>query len=117
VDPKAWKVTPPSEARAPLTVAFDRAMDRALLGRSLTVVGPDGTRVPGTAHIPVGERSWIFRPQAGWGGGAYKLRVDPVLEDVSGNAVGRPFEADLLKPAKPAPPPEPVDLPFRVAPR
>ena len=117
VDPKAWKVSPPSDAKGPLTVAFNRPMDRALLERSLTVLGPDGTQVPGTAEIPAGEKAWTFRPKAGWTNGTYKLRVDPVLEDVCGNAVGRPFEVDLLKPAKPAPRPEPVDLPFRIAPR
>jgi hypothetical protein len=117
VDPKAWKLTAPPDAKAALSVTFDRPMDHALLQRSLAVIGPDGNEVVGTAEIPAGERAWGFRPRTAWGPGEYKLRVDPVLEDVCGNAVGRPFEVDLLRPAKPAPPPTTMDLPFRVVPR
>jgi hypothetical protein len=115
VDPKAWKVSPPTASQAILSVKFDRPMDRALLESTLTVIGLDGREVVGTAEITGPETGWSFRPKAGWVDGEYKLRVEPVLEDVCGNAVGRPFEVDLQKPAVPAPRQKPVELPFRVA--
>jgi hypothetical protein len=110
VDPRAWKLT---TTQGVLTVKFDRPMDRVLLESSLTVLGPDGGAVPGVAEVVGPETAWSFRPKAAWADGEYKLRVDPVLEDPCGNAVGRPFEVDLQKPATPTVRPAPVDLPFR----
>ena len=38
--------------------------------------------------------SWQFVPQQPWAAGEYSLMVEPNLEDVSGNRVGRAFEVD-----------------------
>jgi hypothetical protein len=116
LDPKAWKITPPSDSKGTVTVAFGRPMDHPLLTRCLSVLGPGGQPVSGTGTANDNDRAWTFRPAAAWAPGKYTLHVDAVLEDVCGNRVGRPFEVDLLHP--PAAPVEaktrPVDLPFVV---
>jgi hypothetical protein len=116
LDPKAWKITPPNDSKASVTVAFRRPMDHPLLTRCLSVLGPDGQPVSGTGAANDNDRAWTFRPAAPWAPGKYTLHVEAVLEDVCGNRVGRPFEVDLLHP--PAAPVEaktrPVDLPFVV---
>jgi hypothetical protein len=117
LDPKAWKFTPPAGERSSLALAFPRVMDHALLMRSLTVIGPDGREVPGSVEVTNAEKAWSFRPKAAWAAGEYKLRVDPVLEDVCGNRVGRPFEVDVSGKLPPEVKAEAVDLPFRVAAR
>jgi hypothetical protein len=88
-------------------------MDHPLLLRALTVVGPDGKPVAGKAEATDHDRGWSFRPAARWAPGEYNLRADTLLEDVSGNRLGRPFEIDLARPA-PKEVKEPVDLPFTV---
>jgi hypothetical protein len=113
IDPKGWKVSAPADEAAPITVSFDRPLDHPILLRALTVVGPDGKPVAGKAEATNDDRGWAFRPAARWAAGEYKLRVHPVLEDVCGNRLGRPFEVDLARPA-PKEVKEPVDLPFTV---
>jgi len=113
IDPKAWKVSAPADEASPLTVAFDRTMDHPILLRALTVLRPDGKPVAGKAETTNDDRGWSFRPTARWAPGTYNLRVDTILEDVSGNRLGRPFEIDLARPA-PKEVKEMVDLPFTV---
>jgi hypothetical protein len=114
LDPKAWKLTPPRDRGGAMTIAFGRPMDRPLLARCLTVLKPDGEPLAGTGEPADRDRAWTFRPAAPWQPATYTLRVDPVLEDVCGNRVGRPFEVDLLRPAPKEVKPGPVDLPFVV---
>jgi hypothetical protein len=99
VDPATWRLTPPAAASAePLAVAFGRPLDSALLGRCLRVVGPEGV-LGGTPTRHEGEFAWRFTPDRAWRPGPHRLLVDPVLEDVAGNAVGRVFDRDLANPA------------------
>jgi hypothetical protein len=112
-DPKRWTITPPAGHRDELKVAFGRPMDHALLARTLSVIGPDGSAVRGTGTASDADRGWTFKPAADWVSGAYKLRANSVLEDVCGNAIGHPFEVELGKPNKPVEPKE-IDVPFTV---
>jgi hypothetical protein len=115
IDPKAWKLTAPADASATLRVSFGRPLDRVLLARSLTVLGPGGQTVAGTGESIDSETAWTFRPERPWASGNHVLRVDASLEDVCGNAVGRPFEVDLLRPAPKTVKAGDVDLPFTVS--
>jgi len=114
LEPKSWTVTPPKGRDGALTVAFGRPMDHPLLARCLTVLKPDGEPLAGAGEPADQDRAWKFRPAAPWQPATYTLRVDPVLEDVCGNRVGRPFEVDLLRPAPKEVKAGPVDLPFVV---
>ena len=96
VRPTVWSIDAPGEGTLdPVIVHFDRTMDHALLARCLRVVGPDGAALPGSATIGAAERSWSLRPRMPWGSGEHRLEIAPVLEDIAGNSVLRPFDRDL----------------------
>jgi len=114
LDPKTWTVTPPADPTRVLTVAFGRPMDHPVLLRTLTLLGPDEKPVEGAGESADQDRAWAFTPNGPWRPGTYTLRVDPVLEDVCGNRVGRPFEVDLLHDTPKDVKPAPVDIPFAV---
>ncbi len=116
VDPGAWTIcAPPGRTREPLEVRFDRPLDHGLLARCLHVTGPGGRPVPGLRAPGPGERSWQLTPRQSWAPGAYRLVIDPVLEDLAGNSVSRVFDRDLARPEDEPGPPEPVALTFRLS--
>ncbi|HKB04393.1 MAG TPA: hypothetical protein VKD90_19370 [Gemmataceae bacterium] len=112
LDPKGWQVSPPPTDNDALRVAFGRPMDRPVMMRALTVLDAHGKAVAGRAEPADDDRGWTFTPKGGWVAGEYTLRADPVLEDVCGNRVSRPFEVDLLKSTPKDPKPAPVDIRF-----
>jgi hypothetical protein len=98
IDPAKWKIAPPANS-SPLTVAFEKPLDKALSERLIWVVDADGKRLelPSTAHkdqtgINIGDSKTVWKP------GKYKLVIDTRLEDVCGNRVGEAFEVDEFKP-------------------
>ncbi len=99
VDPADWVLSvPPSRSVEALEVTFDRPLDRGLLDRCLSVVGPDGRCVAGSPEIGSEERSWRLTPHVAWASGPHQLVVDPVLEDLAGNSLIRVFDRDLTEP-------------------
>ena len=114
IDPKVWKLSAPVDTTAPLRVSFGRPLDRVLLARSLTVTSADGQAIEGTVEPTDSETAWNFKPARPWLPKNYVLHVDASLEDVCGNAVGRQFEVDLLRPAPKATKAGDVDLSFTV---
>jgi hypothetical protein len=115
IEPKDWKISPPTDPESPLRVTFGYSLDYVILTRSLTVIGPDGQAVAGSGEPTDAEKAWRFQPKGRWSSGSYLLRVDTGLEDVSGNAVGRPFEVDLSRPSLKEIKASHVDVPFTVA--
>lgn len=99
VDPGRWVLAVPTAGTSePLRVSFGRPLDHGLLTRCLHVSGTEGQLVDGTARIGPGEQSWQLVPRGTWASGSHRLIVDPVLEDVAGNAVSRVFDRDLARP-------------------
>jgi hypothetical protein len=95
VQPGDWKLTPPpAGSQKPLSVSFDRALDQALLARMVTVADAAGKMIDGESTTADGETHWQFVPRQPWAAGTYSLVIDPALEDVCGNRVGRAFEVD-----------------------
>jgi hypothetical protein len=95
VEPADWSVEPPEAGgRGPLTIRFERPLDRALLEDCL-LVADSGRRVAGTVDVPVGEGAWCFVPDDPWTVGPKQVLIDPVLEDIAGNSVQRVFDRDL----------------------
>ncbi len=113
-NPLDWKIVVPSKPRPAkavksgtanssvqshsLQVVFPDSLDHALLGHCLNVVDSSGKSVSGRIVISDEERCWIFSPDAPWRAGEYSIHIDPILEDVAGNSIARPFEVDLSKP-------------------
>jgi len=93
--PARWRITPPTHSGEALEITFPEPLDRALLHHCLTVEGPDGQPLPGQVEIPPGERQWRFQPTTPWSPGSYRIHIEAILEDPSGNRIGRPFDAPL----------------------
>ena len=95
-DPASWRIDPVrAGSQAPIVVAFDEPLDRALVGRSLMVVDDHGARIEGTVAVPDSAREWRFTPAHPWRPGSYRLRVSTDLEDIAGNSLRRVFDTDL----------------------
>lgn len=93
IDITAWRVdAPEAGGYAPLRIHFDRAMDPMTLPGSLLVVDDAGERVAGTLRVRRDGRSASFFAHRPWRAGVHAWRVDPELEDLCGNRIGRPFE-------------------------
>jgi hypothetical protein len=91
----AWRISPPvAGTREPLVVTFDRALDHGLLRRALGVSTARGQSVAGESVVEAGETVWRFTPRDAWRAGAYRLIALAILEDPSGNRIGRAFEVD-----------------------
>lgn len=106
IDPAQWKIAAPAPGTSqPLTIAFPRPLDRALLQHAFSLRGPDGKFIAGEVRVADAERRWEFTPKGDWQPGPYRLVVDMQLEDVCGNRIGRPFEVDRWQPfdEKPGP--------------
>jgi hypothetical protein len=102
LDPLLWKVNPPrGGSRDPLVVSFPHALDRGLLARALGVESETGVTTPGTPVVEAHETRWRFVPAAPWQAGRYRLVVLGILEDPSGNRIGRAFEIDPLARRRP----------------
>lgn len=95
LDIQAWVLaTPSARSRDPLVVTFPWPIDHGLSLRALSISGPGGVRIAGEASLAVGDKRWSFEPRDAWIAGEYQLMADPILEDPSGNQIGRAFEVD-----------------------
>lgn len=113
--PEDWSLMAPrANSDSPLIVKLAKPLDRALLGRMLSVRDAAGKSVEGTITVGGGERVVTFAPKQPWPKGAFKLIVDSQLEDVCGNRVGEPFELDVLKPIPAKPTVKIAERPFAV---
>jgi hypothetical protein len=113
--PADWRVTPPkADTRDPLSVSFPWPLDHALLQSAIGVSSARDQVVPGVVSIEANETRWVFTPEAPWQRGPYQLRVLTLLEDPSGNQVGRAFEMKPGTAADSRPEPEIVMIPFVV---
>ncbi len=99
LDAGSWKITPPEAgSKDPLSIHFPRPLDRAMLERCLVVQGADGRPIAGEIRIDPEATAWQFRPNASWKPGMLAIHVDPLLEDLAGNSLARPFEVDIQHP-------------------
>lgn len=113
--PSDWRVAAPTaHTRDPLNVTFPWALDYALLQNALSVYSASGEAVPGTVATEAGETRWTFTPRTPWRDGVHELRILTLLEDPSGNQVGRAFEMKPGTAADPRQEPEVAVVPFTV---
>jgi hypothetical protein len=53
--------------------------------------------MPGVQEVDGHETRWRFVPAAPWQAGRYRIVVLGILEDPSGNRIGRAFEVPLAR--------------------
>jgi hypothetical protein len=115
IDPQSWEIASPVPGSFdPLLVRFGESLDHSLLERIVWVTAPGGERVEGTIHTGDGEACWQFTPRRAWTAGAYSIVAETTLEDLAGNAIGRPFEVDEFKPVEKRIETKTISLPFEV---
>jgi hypothetical protein len=104
-------VSPPALTRRALTISFPEPLDHARLLRAIGV-SHAGAVMPGEVGVEPGETQWTFVPRDPWQPGVYTVVVQPSLEDLAGNRIGRAVTVR----SRVAPEDDrPVSLPFRVA--
>ena len=109
VEPRLWTIKPPqAKASSTLEIQFHQPVDTGMAMRLISVLESGECPLDGKAEISADGLIWKFTPVVKWSPGLHFIEVDPVLEDPSGNQVGRPFERDmkvdkesLMKSAKP----------------
>jgi hypothetical protein len=115
-DPLAWKLAVPSVGDVePLIVTFPEPLDHALLERAIAIKTADGKDVDGIGVALDQESRWMFRPTQPWPAGDYAIVIDPILEDLAGNSVGRAFETQAREIVDDGTSAEAVMLPFKIS--
>jgi len=115
LDQHAWRIdSPRAGARHPLTITFPEPLDQGLLMRALGVTTAAGGQLPGEIQIESQETRWMFTPRDPWKAGDYRIKVLTILEDLSGNRIGRAFEVDNFERADRQPEPDEISIPFTV---
>ena len=101
LDLMRWTVAPPpAGSRDPFVVSFPHALDQGLLARALAVESAAGVAVAGTSGAAARETEWRLIPDVPWQAGRYRLVVLGILEDPSGNRIGRAFEIGAGQPTR-----------------
>lgn len=114
-DPKQWRIAAPrSGSTDAVVLTFSDPMDQALALRMIDLADASGALVAGRKHLGRLEGSWHFVPSQPWKPGAYRLRVQNIIEDLAGNNIGKPFEVDLAEGNRPRPPAETITLDFAI---
>jgi hypothetical protein len=114
-DPNAWRLTiPAAGSREPLRVAFPETMDHALALRLIAVLTKSGAPVAGEPALSADGKQWSFAPRDAWPKGACRLLIQPELEDLAGNSVGKPFEVDIAGTEKERPAPKAAEIAFDI---
>lgn len=93
-----WKViAPKAGTKSPLELSFPESLDEAMLQRSILVfqTGKDEP-LDGEIKVAKHETNWKLVPTKEWVAGDYQIEVDPNLEDLCGNSIGRQFDVDIF---------------------
>ncbi|HEY2302552.1 MAG TPA: hypothetical protein VGH66_11700 [Acidimicrobiales bacterium] len=99
IDPSVWECDQPMAGTTdPLTLRFDRPLDRALLGHSLQVARAASGPISGSPALGPDEQSWQFVPRRAWQPGRHVVTIASRLEDLAGNSLARVFDRDLTRP-------------------
>jgi hypothetical protein len=115
IDPNAWKIEPPHAGTIEsLVVRFGESLDHSLLERVVWITNPAGEKVAGTIEISDDETCWRFRPEQAWSAGEHQLVANAMLEDLAGNAIGRPFDVDVFGPIQKTVETENISVPFTI---
>lgn len=115
LDPAQWKLQPPGAGTDdPIVIRFGEPVDQALASRIIRVEADSGEQVLGEIELTDHQATWNFRPDQPWVTGSYRVVAETTLEDLAGNAIGRPFEIDQFDQVDEWIEKKTVELPFEV---
>tara|TARA_B100000676_G_scaffold45520_1_gene43939 strand:- start:2863 stop:3999 length:1137 start_codon:yes stop_codon:yes gene_type:complete len=98
-DPDQWKLTVPTvNSKMPLSISFGEPLDHALLENNPFTISLNSSEVTITTNPTQGNRKVTIHSASPWQAGTYTININPRLEDLAGNSIGRPFEVDLQQP-------------------
>jgi hypothetical protein len=99
-DPEIWQYTiPKSGTTDPLSIIFTEALDSALIPRTIKIRSDSNPHIAPSHN----DNSIQFTPATPWKSGDVTITIDPILEDLAGNSIARPFNLDLQSIKSPAP--------------
>jgi len=114
LDPAAWRLSAPAAPGDALVVEVLHPLDAALARRTFTVRRGE-TAIGGEVELEQAETRLLFQPDRPWESGSHVLVADPVLEDICGNRIGRPFDIDRRDPAQADAEARSAEIPFEIA--
>ena len=92
-NPRQWRLITPSEnSLEPLEIIFDEPLDYVLATEGIHLFATSGDQVDGSIYITDGEVSAVFLPSEKWTNQKYRIQLDAIIEDRSGNNLNRLFE-------------------------
>ena len=91
--PQSRRIAAPrAGTREPLSIKLDGSYDHVSLAYRLRVRNSFGEVVAGSIRLSSSETKWVFTPRSKWSENSYAVVVDPILEDLAGNRLGRLFD-------------------------
>lgn len=95
-DPSDWKITVPRKDDSKLRVTLAEPLDHAMIETSFVIEHlASEEQISTSITVELNERVLVFTPHQPWRSGHYSIVINPLLEDLSGNSLERPFEVDL----------------------
>ncbi|MEM9938289.1 MAG: hypothetical protein AAF768_05545 [Pseudomonadota bacterium] len=91
--PDSWQIDVPEAAtKSMLSIDLGSPHDHLSMAYRIRILNPDGDPVAGKISLAENESVWTFQPREVWTSSAYRITVDPRLEDLAGNRPGRLFD-------------------------
>lgn len=91
-DPQKWQYSiPAAGSSTALSITFPAPLDYALIPRTIQISSNHNSKI-GSSHD---GQSIQFIPASPWKAGQIKITISPILEDLAGNSIARPFNLDL----------------------
>ncbi len=78
----------------PVSLKSSYPNDYALLQRVIHIMDKQGNEMEGSIEITKNETLWKFTPVKSWTSENYQVRIESILEDVTGNNMTNPFDVD-----------------------
>ncbi|MDJ0840315.1 MAG: Ig-like domain-containing protein [Acidobacteriota bacterium] len=112
---KAWTPTiPGQDTRNPLHLTFDEPLDQALALRMIQIEDPNGNPKPCAKSLSKDGKTLSFSPDHPWQPGAYRIHIDPAIEDPAGNQLHKLFDVDMQAQDQSEADPEPPVIHFHI---
>ena len=94
-DPANWVIQPArARTREPLTFVFPEPLDRATVASGISFRNARGHVIPGEFTFSAHETRAHFTPTKAWRAELVDVVISPIIEDLAGNSIERPFEVD-----------------------